>query len=531
MHMSVTVNTAGRCSHSPPPTSGSSTRKEQQQQEQACSDLSTAPVGGSSRQQQQQLDAWLQGKVTEQQQQQPAGLPGRYTLFVLPDSSGSSSSSSSSAVVVGRSRHAWLTYQPSSALQQPSQLQEAAAAAAVRVLSCCFGLHSSAAALDAADSLPVSAAGHTQLSFSLLHADPLASSSSNGAATAPAAPAKHYSWDFDAFEQQHLAPIAASLSPVSHISIESQVLHFTPARTPGSWSKKHDAYVVNQSQLPFFVDSDWPVESGRAVMQHENNSSNTQGLVHNQQQRQHASSGAATTYADSSTAAGVLESHVLHFLLYIPAADKSPLLLLGPKAQLRDSSSFWIPSWGGVLVLNLANETAGGLQGSAAAENADCADDARDAVQQRLPWQPVPLQQQHYQHIAAVVIAQLQALFGVAPGTTSSSSGSTYDPSSTQAVQLQQLPAGAAGFTQWQIDALLRQRVGADVQEAARVLGSLSRLVQQLPNLEMPDLIGQQVRQLVCCGLAALWNADFVCSSSCMVALPVQRLSKVAAAA
>jgi hypothetical protein len=498
LHMTVTVNTAGSCSHLPSTSAGASSESTEQQQQQACQDLSAAPVGGGSLQQQQQLDAWLQAKLREQQQQQPAGLSGQYMLFVLPDTSSSSSSSSTTtSVVVGRSRHAWLTYQPVSLLQQPHELLDSAAAAAVRVLSCCFGLHSNAEALTAADSLPVSAAGHTQLSFSLLHADPLASSSSGGSsgAAAAAALAQHYTWDFDAFEQHHLAPIAATLAPVSHISIESQVLHFTPARTPGSWSKKHSAYVVKQSQLPFFVDSDWAVESGRAVMQHDRDSSSTTGLLHNQQQQ--ATSDAAAPSADSSSAAGVLESHVLHFLVYIPAADKSPLLLLGPKARLRDSNSFWIPSWGGVLVLNLANETAGGAEGSAAAGSAGCPDDA-DEEQQRWPWQPVPLQQQHYQHIAAVVIAQLQALFGVAPGTTTSSSSSsgsdTADLDSTQAVQLLQLPAGAAGFTQWQIDALLRQRAGADVQEAARVLGSLSRLVQQLPNLEMPDLIGQQVR-------------------------------------
>lgn len=44
-----------------------------------------------------------------------------------------------------------------------------------------------------------------------------------------------------------------------------------------------------------------------------------------------------------------------------------------------------------------------------------------------------------------------------------------------------------------QVDALLRQRSGFDVLEASRVLGGLSKLVLELPNLEMPDLIAQQV--------------------------------------
>mmetsp|Transcript_17677 Transcript_17677/g.46359 ORF Transcript_17677/g.46359 Transcript_17677/m.46359 type:complete len:129 (-) Transcript_17677:303-689(-) len=41
----------------------------------------------------------------------------------------------------------------------------------------------------------------------------------------------------------------------------------------------------------------------------------------------------------------------------------------------------------------------------------------------------------------------------------------------------------------------MRRRVGRDIEAASRVLGSLSRTVLALPNLEMPDIIGQQVHE------------------------------------
>jgi hypothetical protein len=42
-----------------------------------------------------------------------------------------------------------------------------------------------------------------------------------------------------------------------------------------------------------------------------------------------------------------------------------------------------------------------------------------------------------------------------------------------------------------------RRRVGRDIAAASRVLGSLSRTVLALPNLEMPDVIGEQVRSFL----------------------------------
>ncbi|KAF8055721.1 hypothetical protein HT031_006625 [Scenedesmus sp. PABB004] len=425
----------------------------------ACPDLSGAPVPGGSGDVAglRRLDEWLAQRAEPQ-------APGRYALFLLPQQQqeqqqqeSQQQAAAGGVVVVGRHRHAWLSYDPAAAAAAPDRLLAAAGAAAARVLGCCFGLHASAAALAAAGALPVSPGGGALLSFSLLNAEPGAG--------------PHFTWDFASFERDHLAPLAAALAPAVRLDAESQVLGYTPARTPGAWSAKHRAWVVRRSQLPFFVDSEWAVESGRAVLHPGGGGSPLAG-------------GGGGGGDGGAAAADQLAAppHVLHFVVYVPPADRAPLLLLGPRGAPRDSNSFWTPGWGGVLVLNPPAQQARGEDepGGGAAPAA------------RAPGQAVPLGDGELAHVAAVVAAQLQALLGVAPPDDGDDGDGSDDGGGGGGVPLR-LPAGRAGFAAWQVDALLRQRAGADVAEAARVLGSLSRLVQELPNLEMPDLIGQQV--------------------------------------
>lgn len=97
------------------------------------------------------------------------------------------------------------------------------------------------------------------------------------------------------------------------------------------------------------------------------------------------------------------------------------------------------------------------------------------------------LSPQQVAHVTAVVLSQLQGLLGVAPAEPATTTRCT------AAVSLRHLPAGPAGFAAWQVDVLMRQRAAHAVREAARVLAALSTLVQELPNLEMPSVIAQQV--------------------------------------
>lgn len=490
VNLSVTIDSAeGRCYHHPPAAAAASA---------VCA--VDWPAGAAHttnsdiRQQKLLLDDWLQ-----QQQGQGQGghnnAPGHYRLYLLPSVAAEGSATAADGVqaetshtlVVGRHRHAWLTYKPSrSAASQMQELQALAAAAAVRALSCCFALHAGQTGLTSAGSLPISPAGRTHLSLSLLNADPAAGS--------------HYTWDMEQWEAQHLAPIAASLAPVSQISLESQVLQYTAARLPGTWSAKHGAYVVTGSQLPFFIDSEWPLESGRAVTpQLGGGLGVSPALTGGAGGAAAAGSGSeAGGQAAGMKGAALVAPHVLQFLVYIPSQQWQPLQLLGHGGQTRDSNSFVIPSWGGLMVLNPDQDSSSSSNRDTGADS----DSGRDSITDdnsssntvKSHAAAVPLTAEQYGNITAVLIAQLQALFGVAPLEDSNSSGGSGQqgqPGTT--LKVEHLPGGRRGFSRWQMDALLRQRSAHDVREAARVLAALSTLVQELPNLEMPDLISEQV--------------------------------------
>lgn len=511
VRLTATVNVAGHCS------SSSSNPGTDPAESEPCIDLSAAAStsnsndkGGSSssssQQQARQLDDLLEQYAQHQGGQKEAGVPataaaadvpGQYTLFMLPlktaaaaaagsaaagqptssDSSGSETAANALQLVIGRYSHGWATYSQDPAYQQPQQLIQLATAAAVQALNCCFGLHSSQAAITAAETLSISASGHTQLSFSLLNADPTITD--------------RYTWDFDRFEQQYLSKVVASLAPVTQITSTSQILHHTPARTAGKWSQKHNAYVVRHSQLPSFIDSEWAIESGGGGLAQQTNadaapnpgnpapagqvSSSASSLSHLQAG---TAAAAAAGYGDehssglhSADRSAVLEPHVLHFLVYIPAADHRPLLLLGPKGKAQDSNSFWIPSWGGLVVINphttsqrgssnLTDDTrdSSSNNSSSSSRTADCSVNA-DSSSSSSSWAPpTGLNDQQYTYIAAVVLAQLQALLGVAPSTATLNNSVTdvavgMSSSKHQRFAVQQLPAGTAGFTAWQVRA------------------------------------------------------------------------------
>ncbi|KAL6754950.1 phosphatidylinositol-glycan biosynthesis class S protein-domain-containing protein [Haematococcus lacustris] len=51
-----------------------------------------------------------------------------------------------------------------------------------------------------------------------------------------------------------------------------------------------------------------------------------------------------------------------------------------------------------------------------------------------------------------------------------------------------------SGVSVWEVDGLVQARAAYDIASAARLLASLSRLVQSLPNLAMPDVLAAHVR-------------------------------------
>jgi hypothetical protein len=271
------------------------------------------------------------------------------------------------------------------------------------------------------------------------------------------------------------------------------VLQYAAARLAGAWSDQQEAFVVEPSQLPFFIDSEWSLESGRAVTPHEGAGYDSSAAAAATDGTPAAAAAGAAAAATAGTAAALVEPHVLQWVVYIPPQHHRPLQLLGHDGRVSEGNSYVIPSWGGLVVLNPSDAaSSGGSSGGGSGCSSDCSSSNESRHDQ---WcgntAGVDLTQQQYAHIAEVLFAQLHTLFGVAGTAATSSSSSNAGQQGVLGVQ--QLPAGLLGLSSWQVDALLRQRSAYDVREAARVLAALSTLVEELPNLEMPDLIREQV--------------------------------------
>lgn len=327
-------------------------------------------------------------------------------------------------------------------------------------------------------------------------------------------------WDFEWFEAAYLDRVMQVLGPVAQITVQSQVRLFTPARAHGRWSKKHGAHVLKPSKLPFFLDSDWSLDFGLP-----SSPAHVRGV--------NASVSIGNSSSSDITASHVA-SHVLHIVLYVPPASTQPLILLDDQVVRLASNSFWIPGWGGVHVLprvwgqraDAGTERAHGLhagrqaleghgydEGQQAAgeqavggeepvapgstEPTAGSDQGRQAVQLAgARGQPLAPGDLHL--FAQATVATMRQLLGL-PAAPSG-----YEAGHQAAAQMQVLPAPSAGFAAWEVDALQRVRAVQDVHAAAHTLGSLSRMVEELPNLEVPELIGQQVAEAMQALSAAL---------------------------
>lgn len=270
------------------------------------------------------------------------------------------------------------------------------------------------------ETLPIAADGKAIFSFSLLNAEP------NDWI---------FNWNFNDLEMQFLAPVLEVLQPTALITVESQVLYHTPSATSSVWDSNLQKHVVLFETLPFFVNAnEWHLDT-------------------------------------SSAAAG--RSKVLHFAIYIPAANECPLYLKHPDGSLSETNGFTSPGWGGVVILNPKN----------------CHRDFNGSVQH--------LSMEDLKPVMDVIIAQIRVLFGLTSVTC------VYDREDCVII-----PAINTGFSDWELDILLRMRAIADMASFASTLRSLSHLVQSLPNMVIKEEIGDQVRSSLTAASEAERNAS-----------------------
>ncbi|CAN1269553.1 GPI transamidase component PIG-S [Linum perenne] len=147
--------------------------------------------------------------------------------------------------------------------------------------------------------MPVGSDGKIVLSFSLLNSNP---------------EDWIYDWDFQRIDETLLSPVIEALKPIADISVESQVLYYTPKSSFSHWDESLSSYVFSTKELPFFVNSnEW--------------------------------------HLDTSVAAGG-RSKILQFVVYIPSSDECPLALQLPNGEISRTNGFISPMWGGVMVWN-----------------------------------------------------------------------------------------------------------------------------------------------------------------------------------
>jgi hypothetical protein len=302
----------------------------------------------------------------------------------------------------------------------------------------------------AAGQLPLSPAGEALLSFSLCNADPVD---------------QYVRWDFAGFEARYLAPVLAALAPAVTLSVESHVLLYARSPRRGSWSDAHAAFVLEHSALPGFVDSHWNLNTGGLGLSSAAAGSANGSCSSGEDQPRVAGAGVDELLPEDMPS---IPTHVLHFVAYVPPAPEQPLLVLLPGGGPSPTNGFTIPSWGGVHILASGGELRATGEEQRGAGGASILGD------------------EEMGRYAGVVVSQLRALLGLElrGGLLSTAH---------EGLEVAALPAAVAGFCEWEVDALTRQWAASNAAKAARVLGSLSRLVEQLPTLGMPQLIGTQV--------------------------------------
>jgi len=131
---------------------------------------------------------------------------------------------------------------------------------------------------------------------------------------------------------------------------------------------------------------------------------------------------------------------VLHFILFVPSAARRPLYILEHEGSPSLSNAFLLPQWGGIAILNLAEETSSGVE----------------------------LLSTTLEPIFSTFSNQLLALLGV-PHLLPDVNRSPDE--------------GNLVLSDWQLDALMRRRSLENAHGSQETLQSIIKLVDQIENM------------------------------------------------
>ncbi|KAH7907289.1 phosphatidylinositol-glycan biosynthesis class S protein-domain-containing protein [Hygrophoropsis aurantiaca] len=225
-------------------------------------------------------------------------------------------------------------------------------------------------------------------------------------------------WDVQNAIETHMSSILSKFTGVHNFTIESQVQFHAPlAFEPCPINLgDHRTFGLTQEDLTVFINSaEWTLSSS------------------------------------------VSNDPVLHFLLFVPSADRKPLHILDHHGHPTNRNAFLLPQWGGIFILNTPFNGPKRLH----------------------------LSEPDLQPVFSAFSSQLSALLGLPPLPRGVSSA---DP---------------AILSHWQLDALVRRRAIENIRGTQDTLHSIIKLVDQIDN--MP--VGPSVRDDVQDALAALSQA------------------------
>lgn len=208
------------------------------------------------------------------------------------------------------------------------------------------------------------------------------------------------SWDIEPAIQEHLTPLLKAFAPISNFTIDTQVqlyATFSPTATPPEYDESEDAWTLKKEDLSGFINAaEWPLSPS------------------------------------------IGRGPTINFILYVPSPYKSPLVI-----KENQATSWLIPQWGGVVILN-------------------------PPVKHLLGGQlnPPSLSKESLEPAIATFAHQLLSLLGT--------------PSSPPSLPLR-------------LQSLIRIHTASLLLSASSTMGSLARLTRSLPSIPIPVTVATSI--------------------------------------
>ncbi|KAF9893594.1 GPI transamidase component [Aspergillus nanangensis] len=208
------------------------------------------------------------------------------------------------------------------------------------------------------------------------------------------------SWDIQPAVDEYIAPLLHAFAPISNFTVDTQVqlyATFSPTAPPPEYDESQATWTLKQEDLSAFINAaEWPLSPS------------------------------------------IGNGPTINFILYVPAPSQSPMVV-----KESSATSWIIPQWGGVFILNPPLSTATGA-----------------------PSNPTHLSQASLGPAFLTFSHQLLTLLG-APATPTS------------------LP--------FRLQTLIRIRAADLLLSASSTMGSLARLTESLPSIPIPAAVATSV--------------------------------------